>query len=218
MFDPNIRVRVIADFKYRDENFVVANSYLSFDIYDSTKISELVSLYNPNYSHKEFIELPSVDSLPFHVKEQLTSTYSLNKPKDQDYTPIESKPFYETLGDTFSPFGTSPHEDTTYDPKPLADNTYEPVIVEPKFPNPDLQEIKPSIAEEEVVAEKEVVINVEEKITPEYSAATKSILALSEDQLEDKSAAEIKKAVLELDKEYDYTNKVEAIKYIINFK
>ena len=59
---------------------------------------------------------------------------------------------------------------------------------------------------------------IEEKITPEYSAATKSILALSEDQLEDKSAAEIKKAVLELDKEYDYTNKVEAIKYIINFK
>ena len=209
MFDPNIKVRVIADFKYKDEAYVVANSYISFDIYDSTKIAELISLFNPNYSYREFIELPSVDSLPFHVKEQLNSTYSLNKPKDQDYTPVENKPFYETLGETtFSPFGASPHEDTTYDPKPLADNTYEPEVVEPKFPIKALEEIKPSIVESEEVL----------KTVPEYSTATKLILSLSKDQLEDKSAAEIKKAVLELDKTYDYINKTEAIKYIINFK
>ena len=212
MFDPNIKVKVIADFKYRDESYVVANSHLSFDIYDSTKIAELIGLYNPNYSHKEFIELPSVESLPFHVKEQLHSTYSINKPKDQDYTALENKPFYETLEETFSPFGSSPYEDTSYDPKPLADNTYEPDVVEPKFPNPTLEEIKPSIAEDKVTTK------VEEEVVVKYSVATEAILTLSEDQLEDKSAAEIKKAVLELDKDYNYTNKAEAIKYILKFK
>ena len=222
MFDPNIKIRVIADFKYKDEVFVNAQTYLSFDIYDSTKIAELVSLYNPSYSHKEFIELPSLDSLPFHIKEQIRVTYSLDKPKDQDYTPVENKPFYETLGDsTFSPFGASPSErDTTYDPpKPLADNTYEAIVVEPKFPTLADVTIEPSVAESEPKEDKQTE-DIQSSVVEEknYSEATLSLLKLNESQLLEKPAAELKKAILELDKDYDYTNKAEAVKHIITFK
>lgn len=223
MFDPNIKVKVLADFKYKDEFFVVANTHLSFDVYDSSKIAELVSLYNPCYSHKEFIELPSVDSLPFHVKEQLDSTYTLDKPKDQEYIPTENKPFYETIDNqTFSPFGASPYEDTSYHPKSIADS-YEPVITEPKFSM--LEEVKPSIAEQqdtvvkEPVAVKESVVESEPTISAkEYSKETQAILSLTKEELQDKTASELKKALVELDKSYDYTNKVEAIKHIITFK
>lgn len=225
MFDPTIRVRVIADFKYKDMYYLTAGTYLSFDIYDSTKIAELISLYNPQYEYKEHIELPSREALPFHVKQQLDETYTSNKPADADsYLPKSDTPFYEVGGDTFSPFGASPYEDEEPVVVPLADNTYEPEVTEPKFP-----EIQPSILEDEL--KKEVTINVvtdvkedvkdfeytiEDAIEQKYSDFTNVILKSTEDELEDRSASDIKKAVAEIDPSYDYTNKKEAIKYILS--
>lgn len=229
MFDTNIRVRVISDFKYKDEYYLTANTHLSFDIYDSTKIAELIRLYNPYYEYKDYIELPSVEALPYHIKQQLQETYSISKPSDnEEYLPKSDKPIYETLGDTYSPYGSSPYEGETMPepPVPLVDSTYEDSIVEPKFT--ELTYIAPSIAEEDktsIVEDIEVNSSVfYEEATPalaeqevKYSIATTNILSLNKEELEDKSANEIKKAVSEIAPEYDYTNKVEAIKFILSF-
>lgn len=225
MFDPTIRVRVIADFKYKDMYYLTAGTYLSFDIYDSTKIAELISLYNPQYEYKEHIELPSKEALPFHVKQQLDETYTSNKPADADsYLPKSDTPFYEVGGDTFSPYGASPYEDEEPVIVPLADNTYEPEVTEPKFP-----EIQPSILEEETKKEvstdvkenvkeelKDFEYKIEDATKQEYSYFTNVILKSTENELEDRSASDIKKAIAEIDPSYDYTNKKEAIKYILS--
>jgi len=221
MFDPTIRVRVIADFKYKDMYYLTAGTYLSFDLYDSTKIAELISLYNPQYEYREHIELPARDSLPYHVKNQLEETYTSNKPADaNEYLPKSDVPFYEVGGETFSPYGISPYEED----KPvvaLADNTYEPEVTEPKFP-----EIQPSVLEGKVVIKEEVTEStdvakdyeyvIEEAPKQAYSELTTVILNSTEDELEARSASDIKKAVLEFDPSYDYTNKKEAIKYILS--
>ncbi len=227
MFDPTIKVRVIADFKYKDMYYLTAGTYLSFDIYDSNKIAELVSLYNPQYEYREHIELPSRESLPFHIKQQLDDTYTSNKPADADnYLPKSDVPFYEVGGETFSPYGRSPYEEEEPVVLPLADNTYEPEVTEPKFP-----EIQPSILEDEVKEDVVVITNdvedvdvkdyeysVEEASKPTYSELASKILTSTEDELEDRSASDIKKAVLEIDPSYDYTNKREAISYILSIK
>jgi 23S rRNA A2030 N6-methylase RlmJ len=57
-----------------------------------------------------------------------------------------------------------------------------------------------------------------ETLVKEYTTQTTKLLTLSADQLEDKSAAEIKRAVLEVDPAYEYTNKLEAIKHLITLK
>lgn len=218
MFDPNIKVRVVADYKYKDGSYLVANSYLSFDIYDSTKIAELINLYNSNYEYKDHIELPSIDSLPFHVKQQLQETYNFNKPQEADgYLPPSDKPLYETVDDTYSPFAPSPYEDKD-NFEVLADNIYEPKVEEPRFieltpPSPSVAEVK------DVVKEEVEEINKEEpEVEQVYSAYTQQLLKLTKEQLEDKSAADIKKAVLEVDSKYEYTNKIEAIKYLLTIK
>ena len=231
MFDTNIKIKVISDFKYKDEYYLTSNTHLSFDIYDSTKIAELIILYSPHYEYKDYIELPSIDALPYHVKQQLQETYDLNKPADsEEYLPKSDKPFYETLGDTYSPYGASPYEGETMPepPIPLADSTYENTIVEPKFP--ELSSIAPSVAEEKEQATltEEVEVNSSvfyEEAKPsinekevEYSIATAKMLTLTKEELEDKTANEIKKALLEIAPNYDYTNKVEAIKYLLNRK
>lgn len=219
MFDPNIKVRVVADFKYKDGSYLVANSYLSFDIYDSTKIAELINLYNSNYEYKDHIELPSIDSLPFHVKQQLQETYKFNKPQEADgYLPPSDKPLYETIDDTYSPFAPSPYEDKD-NFEVLADNTYEPKVEEPRFieltsPSPSVAEVKDVVIKEEV----EEITKEEPVVEQVYSVYTQQLLKLTKEQLEDKSAADIKKAVLEIDSKYDYTNKVEAIKYLLTIK
>ena len=219
MFDPNIKVRVVADYKYKDGSYLVANSYLSFDIYDSTKIAELINLYNSNYEYKDHIELPSIDSLPFHVKQQLQETYKFNKPQEADgYLPPSDKPLYETVDDTYSPFAPSPYEDKD-NFEVLADNTYEPKVEEPRFieltpPSPSVAEIKDVVVKEEV----EEIIKEEPVVEQVYSVYTQQLLKLTKEQLEDKSAADIKKAVLEIDSKYDYTNKIEAIKYLLTIK
>lgn len=219
MFDPNIKVRVVADFKYKDGSYLVANSYLSFDIYDSTKIAELINLYNSNYEYKDHIELPSIDSLPFHVKQQLQETYKFNKPQEADgYLPPSDKPLYETIDDTYSPFAPSPYEDKD-NFEVLADNTYEPKVEEPRFieltsPSPSVAEVKDVVVKEEV----EEITKEEPVVEQVYSVYTQQLLKLTKEQLEDKSAADIKKAVLEIDSKYDYTNKVEAIKYLLTIK
>lgn len=219
MFDPNIKVRVVADFKYKDGSYLVANSYLSFDIYDSTKIAELINLYNSNYEYKDHIELPSIDSLPFHVKQQLQETYKFNKPKEADgYLPPSDKPLYETIDDTYSPFAPSPYEDKD-NFEVLADNTYEPKVEEPRFieltsPSPSVAEVKDVVVKEEV----EEITKEEPVVEQVYSVYTQQLLKLTKEQLEDKSAADIKKAVLEIDSKYDYTNKIEAIKYLLTIK
>ena len=216
MFDPNIKVRVVADYKYKDGSYLIANSYLSFDIYDSTKIAELINLYNSNYEYKDHIELPSIDSLPFHVKQQLQETYKFNKPQEADgYLPPSDKPLYETVDDTYSPFAPSPYEDKD-NFEVLADNIYEPKVEEPRFieltpPSPSVAEVKDVVKEEEIVV-------IEEEVKSEYSTYTQQLLKLTKEQLEDKSAADIKKAVLEIDSKYDYTNKIEAIKYLLTIK
>jgi hypothetical protein len=216
MFDPNIKVRVVADYKYKDGSYLVANSYLSFDIYDSTKIAELINLYNSNYEYKDHIELPSIDSLPFHVKQQLQETYKFNKPQEADgYLPPSDKPLYETVDDTYSPFAPSPYEDKD-NFEVLADNIYEPKVEEPRFieltpPSPSVAEVKDVVKEEEIVV-------IEEEVKSEYSTYTQQLLKLTKEQLEDKSAADIKKAVLEVDSKYEYTNKIEAIKYLLTIK
>lgn len=245
MFDPNIKVRVIADFKYRDESYVVANSHLSFDIYDSMKIAELVNLYNPYYEYRDHLELPSIDALPYHVREQLIDTYKLDKPVDAaEFLPISDKIDYEIGGDTYTPFGYSPYEsDIETDVKPIADNVVEVETYEPKFLDP----VKPSVAEDNVVAttnvntvekkaeelyeplpsspyesDEEPEDNIPVAITKEqevikvsYSAETACLLKLTKEELLDKSANDIKKAVLEINPSYDYTNKLEAIKYLL---
>lgn len=219
MFDPNIKVRVVADFKYKDGSYLVANSYLSFDIYDSTKIAELINLYNSNYEYKDHIELPSIDSLPFHVKQQLQETYKFNKPQEADgYLPPSDKPLYETIDDTYSPFAPSPYEDKD-NFEVLADNTYEPKVEEPRFieltsPSPSVAEVKDVVVKEEV----EEITKEEPVVEEVYSVYTQQLLKLTKEQLEDKSAADIKKAVLEIDSKYDYTNKIEAIKYLLTIK
>lgn len=219
MFDPNIKVRVVADYKYKDGSYLVANSYLSFDIYDSTKIAELINLYNSNYEYKDHIELPSIDSLPFHVKQQLQETYKFNKPQEADgYLPPSDKPLYETVDDTYSPFAPSPYEDKD-NFEVLADNTYEPKVEEPRFieltpPSPSVAEVKDVVVKEEV----EETTKEEPVVEQVYSTYTQQLLKLTKEQLEDKSAADIKKAVLEVDSKYDYTNKVEAIKYLLTIK
>jgi hypothetical protein len=216
MFDPNIKVRVVADYKYKDGSYLIANSYLSFDIYDSTKIAELINLYNSNYEYKDHIELPSIDSLPFHVKQQLQETYKFNKPQEADgYLPPSDKPLYETVDDTYSPFAPSPYEDKD-NFEVLADNIYEPKVEEPRFieltpPSPSVAEVKDVVKEEEIVV-------IEEEVKSEYSTYTQQLLKLTKEQLEDKSAADIKKAVLEVDSKYEYTNKIEAIKYLLTIK
>jgi hypothetical protein len=237
MFDPNIKVRVIADFKYRDESYVVANSHLSFDIYDSVDIAKLVSLYNPYYEYKDHIELPSVDALPYHVKEQVIDTYKLDKPIDSaEFLPISDKVDYEIGGDTYTPFGYSPYEsDIESDVKPIADNVVEVETYEPKF----LDEVKPSVTEDKVaednkintvvVVENEVeeslpsthesdveVATTKEQEVINYSIETTSLLSLNKEELLDKPANDIKKAVLEINPSYDYTNKHEAIKYLLS--
>ena len=224
MFDPNIKVRVVADYKYKDGNYLVANSYLSFDIYDSTKIAELINLYNSNYEYKDHIELPSIDSLPFHVKQQLQETYKFNKPQEADgYLPPSDKPLYETVDDTYSPFAPSSYEDKD-NFEVLADNTYEPKVEEPRFieltpPSPSVAEVKDVVVKEEVVKEEAEETTKEEPVVEQvYSVYTQQLLKLTKEQLEDKSAADIKKAVLEVDSKYDYTNKVEAIKYLLTIK
>lgn len=224
MFDPNIKVRVVADYKYKDGSYLVANSYLSFDIYDSTKIAELINLYNSNYEYKDHIELPSIDSLPFHVKQQLQETYKFNKPQEADgYLPPSDKPLYETVDDTYSPFAASPYEDKD-NFEVLADNTYEPKVEEPRFieltpPSPSVAEVKDVVVKEEVVKEEAEETTKEEPVVEQvYSTYTQQLLKLTKEQLEDKSAADIKKAVLEVDSKYDYTNKVEAIKYLLTIK
>lgn len=243
MFDPNIKVRVIADFKYRGESYVVANSHLSFDIYDSMKIAELITLYNKNYEYRDYIELPSIDALPYHVKEQLIDTYKLDRPVDAaEFLPVSDKVDYEIGGDTYTPFGYSPYEsDIEVDVKPIADNVVEVETYEPKFVDP----VKASIAEDKVEIEpvKLVEDKIEDKVediltvadkaerlfhsnnnSPEnevklvYSIQTTTILSLTKDELEDKPASDIKKAVLEINPDYDYTNKVEAIKYLLTIK
>lgn len=245
MFDPNIKVRVIADFKYRDESYVVANSHLSFDIYDSMKIAELVNLYNPYYEYRDHLELPSIDALPYHVREQLIDTYKLDKPVDAaEFLPISDKIDYEIGGDTYTPFGYSPYEsDIETDVKPIADNVVEVETYEPKF----LDLVKPSVAEDNVVvttnvntvekkaeelyeplpsspyeSDEEPEDNIPVAITKEqevikvsYSAETACLLKLTKEELLDKSANDIKKAVLEINPSYDYTNKLEAIKYLL---
>lgn len=219
MFDPNIKVRIVADYKYKDGSYLVANSYLSFDIYDSTKIAELINLYNSNYEYKDHIELPSIDSLPFHVKQQLQETYKFNKPQEADgYLPPSDKPLYETVDDTYSPFAPSPYEDKD-NFEVLADNTYEPKVEEPRFieltpPSPSVAEVKDVVVKEEV----EETTKEEPVVEQVYSVYTQQLLKLTKEQLEDKSAADIKKAVLEVDSKYDYTNKVEAIKYLLTIK
>jgi glycogen debranching enzyme len=224
MFDPNIKVRVVADYKYKDGSYLVANSYLSFDIYDSTKIAELINLYNSNYEYKDHIELPSIDSLPFHVKQQLQETYKFNKPQEADgYLPPSDKPLYETVDDTYSPFAPSSYEDKD-NFEVLADNTYEPKVEEPRFieltpPSPSVAEVKDVVVKEEVVKEEAEETTKEEPVVEQvYSVYTQQLLKLTKEQLEDKSAADIKKAVLEVDSKYDYTNKVEAIKYLLTIK
>ena len=224
MFDPNIKVRIVADYKYKDGSYLVANSYLSFDIYDSTKIAELINLYNSNYEYKDHIELPSIDSLPFHVKQQLQETYKFNKPQEADgYLPPSDKPLYETVDDTYSPFAPSPYEDKD-NFEVLADNTYEPKVEEPRFieltpPSPSVAEVKDVVVKEEVVKEEAEETTKEEPVVEQvYSTYTQQLLKLTKEQLEDKSAADIKKAVLEVDSKYDYTNKVEAIKYLLTIK
>ena len=248
MFDPNIKVRVIADFKYRDESYVVANSHLSFDIYDSMKIAELITLYNPYYEYKEYIELPSIDALPYHVREQLIDTYKLDKPVDAaEFLPVSDKLDYEVGGDTYTPYGYSPYEsDIETNVKPIADNVVEVETYEPKFLDP----VKPSVAEDNVVAttnhantvvtkdeveelyeplpsspyesDEEPEDNIPVAITKEqevikvsYSVETALLLNLTKEELLDKSANDIKKAVLEINPSYDYTNKLEAIKYLL---
>ena len=219
MFDPNIKVRIVADYKYKDGSYLVANSYLSFDIYDSTKIAELINLYNSNYEYKDHIELPSIDSLPFHVKQQLQETYKFNKPQEADgYLPPSDKPLYETVDDTYSPFAPSSYEDKD-NFEVLADNTYEPKVEEPRFieltpPSPSVAEVKDVVVKEEV----EETTKEEPVVEQVYSVYTQQLLKLTKEQLEDKSAADIKKAVLEVDSKYDYTNKVEAIKYLLTIK
>lgn len=219
MFDPNIKVRVVADYKYKDGSYLVANSYLSFDIYDSTKIAELIGLYNSNYEYKDHIELPSIDSLPFHVKQQLQETYKFNKPQEADgYLPPSDKPLYETVDDTYSPFAPSPYEDKD-NFEVLADNTYEPKVEEPRFieltpPSPSVAEVKDVVIKEEV----EETTKEEPLVEQVYSVYTQQLLKLTKEQLEDKSAADIKKAVLEVDSKYEYTNKIEAIKYLLTIK
>lgn len=223
MFDPNIKVRVVADFKYKDGSYLVANSYLSFDIYDSTKIAELINLYNSNYEYKDHIELPSIDSLPFHVKQQLQETYKFNKPKEADsYLPPSDKPLYETIDDTYSPFAPSPYEDKD-NFEVLADNTYEPKVEEPKFieltpPSPSVAEVKDVVVKDVIKEEVEEITKEEPAVEQLYSAYTQQLLKLTKEQLEDKSAADIKKAVLEVDSKYEYTNKIEAIKYLLTIK
>jgi hypothetical protein len=230
MFDPNIKVRVIADFKYRDESYVVANSHLSFDIYDSMKIAELITLYNKNYEYRDHIELPSIDALPYHVREQLIDTYKLDKPVDSaEFLPISDKVDYEIGGDIYTPFGYSPYEsDIEVDVKPIADNIVEVETYEPKFVDP----IKASVAEDKTVEPVKLIeeedkqyesdTESENKIIKEsqiiYSSLTTTILSLNKDELEDRSASDIKKAVLEINPSYDYTNKVEAIKYLLTLK
>jgi hypothetical protein len=241
MFDPNIKVRVIADFKYRDESYVIANSHLSFDIYDSMKIAELITLYNPYYEYKDHIELPSVDALPYHVREQLIDTYKLDKPIDSaEFLPISDKVNYEIGGDTYTPFGYSPYEsDIEVDVKPIADNvveveTYEPKFVELDAPRPSVAEDKAVKPVTSVTTEKKTIEEPYKPLSPSSyesdeqtednipTVSTKevvkanNILSLTKDELEDKSAAEIKKAVLEVDPTYDYTNKVEAIKFLLS--
>ena len=225
MFDPNIKVRIVADYKYKDGSYLVANSYLSFDIYDSTKIAELINLYNSNYEYKDHIELPSIDSLPFHVKQQLQETYKFNKPQEADgYLPPSDKPLYETVDDTYSPFAPSSYEDKD-NFEVLADNTYEPKVEEPRFieltpPSPSVAEVKDVVKEEveEITKEEIEVVTKEEVVDSQYSAYTQQLLKLTKEQLEDKSAADIKKAVLEVDSKYEYTNKIEAIKYLLTIK
>ena len=238
MFDPQLKVKVIADFKYKNESFAVAGSHLVFDIYDSLKIAELVVLYGPNYEYRNHIELPSVDSLPYHIKQQLNDQYKSNKPADSVYTPVSDKPFYETIEKAFSPYGYSPHE--AEEPVvAIANSTHEPYLEEPRFPL--LVDIKPSVFEEkepvkdelvkDEVEEVEELVKVDETVeleptkeekletaVKEYTAQTAKLLTLSADQLEDKSASDIKRALLEVDPTYDYTNKVEAIKYLITLK
>lgn len=218
MFDPNIKVRVIADFKYRDESYVVANSHLSFDIYDSMKIAELITLYNKNYEYRDHIELPSIDALPYHVREQLIDTYKLDKPVDSaEFLPVSDKVDYEIGGDTYTPFGYSPYEsDIEVDVKPTADNVVEVETFEPKFVDP----VKASVAEDKIEPIKLVEDNTATVKESEvvYSSLTTTILSLDKDELEDKPASDIKKAVLEINPEYDYTNKVEAIKYLLTIK
>ena len=224
MFDPNIKVRIVADYKYKDGSYLVANSYLSFDIYDSTKIAELINLYNSNYEYKDHIELPSIDSLPFHVKQQLQETYKFNKPQEADgYLPPSDKPLYETVDDTYSPFAPSPYEDKD-NFEVLADNTYEPNVEEPKFieltpPSPSVAEVKEEVVKDVVIKEEVEEITKEEPLVEQvYSVYTQQLLKLTKEQLEDKSAADIKKAVLEVDSKYEYTNKIEAIKYLLTIK
>ena len=223
MFDPNIKVRVVADYKYKDGNYLVANSYLSFDIYDSTKIAELINLYNSNYEYKDHIELPSIDSLPFHVKQQLQETYKFNKPQEADgYLPPSDKPLYETVDDTYSPFAPSSYEDKD-NFEVLADNTYEPKVEEPRFieltpPSPSVAEVKDVVVKDVIKEEVEEITKEEPVVEQVYSTYTQQLLKLTKEQLEDKSAADIKKAVLEVDSKYDYTNKVEAIKYLLTIK
>lgn len=245
MFDPNIKVRVIADFKYRDENYLVANSHLSFDIYDSMKIAELVNLYNPYYEYKDHLELPSVEALPYHVQEQVRDTYKFNKPMDAaEFLPVSDKATYEIGGDTYTPFGYSPYEsDIEVDVKPIADSVVEVETYEPTF----VDTVKPSVAEDEAVVikvateENKVVEELYQPLPPSsyesdveskdnipvaitkeqevievsYSAETAPLLNLSKEELQDKSANDIKKAALEINPSYDYTNKVEAIKYLL---
>lgn len=223
MFDPNIKVRVVADYRYKDGSYLVANSYLSFDIYDSTKIAELIGLYNSNYEYKDHIELPSIDSLPFHVKQQLQETYKFNKPQEADgYLPPSDKPLYETVDDTYSPFAPSPYEDKD-NFEVLADNTYEPKVEEPRFieltpPSPSVAEVKDVVVKDVIKEEVEEIIKEEPVVEQVYSVYTQQLLKLTKEQLEDKSAADIKKAVLEIDSKYDYTNKIEAIKYLLTIK
>jgi hypothetical protein len=223
MFDPNIKVRVVADYKYKDGSYLIANSYLSFDIYDSTKIAELINLYNSNYEYKDHIELPSIDSLPFHVKQQLQETYKFNKPQEADgYLPPSDKPLYETVDDTYSPFAPSPYEDKD-NFEVLADNIYEPKVEEPRFieltpPSPSVAEVKDVVVKDVIKEEVEEITKEEPVVEQVYSTYTQQLLKLTKEQLEDKSAADIKKAVLEIDSKYDYTNKIEAIKYLLTIK
>jgi hypothetical protein len=248
MFDPNIKVRVIADFKYRDESYVVANSHLSFDIYDSMKIAELVNLYNPYYEYRDHLELPSVDALPYHVREQVIDTYKLDKPVDAaEFLPVSDKVDYEVGGDTYTPYGYSPYEsDIETDVKPIADSVVEVETYEPKFLDP----VKPSVAEDNTVATIKVntaataekkaeelyeplppssyesdnepednipvaVTKEQEVVEVSYSTETTRLLNLNKEELLDKSANDIKKAVLEINPSYDYTNKLEAVKYLL---
>ena len=204
MQDPQIKVKVIADFLYKEGVYAIAGTYLSFDIYDSYEVTQLLDLYSPNYEYKEYIELPNPANFPLHVKERYDDVFGteLRIADASDSLPPSQTLPYGIDEDIYAPFAPSPAEKEDYlqslqapQSRPLEMNVQEPVFIE-----------------EQSVQEQVDVQYVK------YSQTIQELLALSEEQLSSHTAASLKKALAEVNPNYVYTNKQAAIEHLMTYK